>query len=464
MSEELPRWQRVLRAWGFLTRKRTRRELGTVQDWKMRLVFWVGALLVGVLVVLFARAAQWSYGQFQRLYEWNEYAPLLVTPLGMVLIAWIMRRFAPAAQGSGIPQVLVILKPRYRWLRPAFLGIRVIVAKFVLTCMGLMVGASIGREGPSVHIGAAVMRDMGRLGQLRQKAVDNALIVGGGAAGVSAAFNAPLAGIVFAVESLAQPLEKRNSGILIVSIFLSGVVVLALSGHYSYFGTPEATLMLADSWPGVLVTGLSCGLLGGLFARVLVSGTRALGPTLQAEPLKLVFLCGLFIASLGVLTGGETFGTGYEQARDLLDAQREGEWTFPLAKMAATLASYFSGIPGGIFSPSMAAGAGVGAAVSEFMPGGALVGLAMVGMASFLSGVLQRPLVSFLIVMEMTGNRHDILLALILGSLVAFGVSRLLMRASLYDALATDLVSGPERPAAPTQRPRGTDNDTGRGV
>jgi H+/Cl- antiporter ClcA len=430
-----------MRAYGFLTRKRTRRELGTLQDWKMRLVFWVGALLVGGLIVLFARAAEWSYGVFQQLYALSPHAPLVVTPLGMVAIVWLMRRFAPAAQGSGIPQVLVILKPRYRWLRPAFLGVRVIVAKFVLTCAGLMVGASIGREGPSVHLGAAVMRDMGRLGQLRQKAVDNALIVGGGAAGVSAAFNAPLAGIVFAVESLSQPLEKRNSGILIVSIFLSGVVVLALSGHYSYFGSPEVTLMLADSWPGVLITGALCGLLGAVFARLLVSGTRRLAPQMRAEPLKLVFLCGLIIASLGVLTGGETFGTGYEQARGLLEAQREGDWTFPLAKMAATLLSYFSGIPGGIFSPSMAAGAGVGAAVSEFLPGSALVGLAMVGMASFLSGVLQRPLVSFVIVMEMTGNRHDILLALMLGSLVAFGVSRLFMRVSLYEALALDLVN-----------------------
>jgi H+/Cl- antiporter ClcA len=307
------------------------------------------------------------------------------------------------------------------------------------------------------------MRDMGRLGQLRQKAVDNALIVGGGAAGVSAAFNAPLAGIVFAVESLAQSLEKRNSGILIVSIFISGVVVLALSGDYSHFGTPEATLMLADSWLGVLVTGLSCGVLGGLFARVLVSGSRALVPVMRAEPLKLVFLCGLLIASLGVVTGGETFGTGYEQVRDLLDAQRQGQWTFPLAKMAATLASYFSGIPGGLFSPSMAAGAGVGAVVSKFMPDAALVGLVMVGMASFLSGVLQRPLVSFVIVMEMT-SRHDILLALMLGSLVAFGVSRLLMRAPLFEILATDLVSGPDRPTARGPGSPNPDQGTGRGV
>lgn len=441
-----PRSLRLLRVYLFRTRKLTRRQLGTLQDWKMRLVFWTGALLVGVLVVGFAEAAEWSSHQFVLLRERWPYAPLLVTPLGMVAIAWLMRTLAPSSQGSGIPQVLVILKQRYRWLRPAFLGVRVIVAKLVLTCFGLMVGASIGREGPSVHIGAAVMHNMGRIGQLKQKAVDNALIVGGGAAGVSAAFNAPLAGIVFAVEELSQSLEQRNSGTLILSIFLSGVVVLILSGHYSFFGTPEAELILTRSWMAVLITGVVCGVLGGLFARFLIRGTRWLAPHLRAAPLKVALLCGLVVALVGELSGGATFGSGYQQASALLSQENVGDWVFPLTKMVATLASYFSGIPGGVFSPSLAAGAGVGAALAQSLDHAAVVGLTVVGMAAFLSAVIQRPLVSFVIVMELTGNRHDMLLSLMMGSFLAFMLSRLIAPRPIFDALADDLIKGRTHP------------------
>ncbi len=112
--------------------------------------------------------------------------------------------------------------------------------KFALTCVGLLSGASIGREGPSVHMGAAMMYSVGRIGRLQQKYVDTSLIVAGGAAGVSAAFNAPLAGIVFAIEELAGSFEQRTSGTLILAIILSGVVVLAIAGHYSFFGHPRA--------------------------------------------------------------------------------------------------------------------------------------------------------------------------------------------------------------------------------
>lgn len=151
----------------------------------------------------------------------------------MVAIVWLMHRFSPASRGSGIPQVLLVLKQRYHWLRPTFLTLRLVAAKFVLTCFGLMAGASIGREGPSVHMGAALMHRAGQIGRLQQKYVDNALIVAGGAAGVSAAFNAPLAGIVFAIEELSGSLEQRTSGTLIMAIILSGVVVPGSAPRWS---------------------------------------------------------------------------------------------------------------------------------------------------------------------------------------------------------------------------------------
>jgi H+/Cl- antiporter ClcA len=308
--------------------------------------------------------------------------------------------------------------------------------------MGLLCGASIGHEGPSVHMGAAMMYSVGQVGRLHQKYVDNALIVAGGAAGVSAAFNAPLAGIVFAIEELSGSFEQRTSGTLILAIILSGVVVLAIAGHYSFFGHPQGALDITQDWLAIGVTGLVCGLLGGAFSRLLITGSRFLAPYGRKHPYRVVLLCALVLVLLGLVTGGMTYGSGYEQARHLLSGDADGDWSFPLAKMAATLVSYFTGIPGGLFSPSLAAGAGVGNVIGGLFPDSSVVGVTLVAMAAFLAGVIQRPITSFVIVMELTGNRHDILLPLMAGAFVAAAVAKLVWVRPLYDSLAERLQEG----------------------
>lgn len=437
-----PRASRLMRYYLFRTRRLTRRQLGTLEDWKMRVVFWIGALLVGLITVALAWVSERCSGAFRDLRHHWPLIPILITPSAMLLSAWIMRVGGLESQGSGIPQVLVVLKQRYHWLRPTFLSLRVIVLKFGLTCLGLFGGASIGREGPSVHIGASVMYSMGQIGRLKQKAVDNALIVAGGAAGVSAAFNAPLAGIMFAIEELSGSFEQRSSGTLIVSIFLSGVVVLAIAGHYSFFGHPLGTLDIARDWPAIAITSLVCGLLGGLFSRLLILGCRLLAPYGREHPYRVVLMCALIVVFLGLATGGATFGSGYEEARQLLQENADTNYLFPVAKMCATLVSYFTGLPGGLFSPSLAAGAGIGNVIGHLVPNSSLVGVTEVAMAAFLAAVIQRPITSFVIVMELTGNRHDILLPLMAGAFLAAAVSKIVWLKPLYDALADRLQEG----------------------
>ncbi len=430
-----------LRYWRFSSRR-----IGSLQDWKIQLIFWCGALLVGVVVELFARASNWFTDQFDTLYWKSHYWPFLITPMGFVLIAWLMNRFSPAAQGSGIPQVLLVLKQRYNWLRPSFLSLQVAFFKILLTCIGLFSGASIGREGPSVHVGAALMHRIGLKGGLHKRYVDNSLIVAGGAAGVAAAFNAPMAGIVFAIEELAQSFEQRTSGTLIMAIILSGVVVLMLSGHYSYFGHTEGSLPISSSWPAVLLIGAVCGIGGGLFGRLLILGTRGMAPYLRRHPIWIAAACGISIATIGFFTHGETFGSGYAQATALMSGQTAADWTFPITKLVATLVSYYSGIPGGLFSPSLATGAGLGALIAKAFPAISLGALTVVGMASYLSAVIQRPITSFAIVMELTGNNHELLLPLMVGAFLAHGISRLVQPDPLYDALAHGLAEGRVHP------------------
>lgn len=420
--------------------------LGSLQDWKIQLIFWSGALLVGVVVELFARATSWSFSQFEVLRAHSRYLPFLITPLGFVLISWLMNRFSPASQGSGIPQVLLVLKQRYHWLRPSFLSLRVAFFKIMLTCIGLFSGASIGREGPCTHVGASLMHRIGQKGGLHKRYVDNSLIVAGGAAGVAAAFNAPMAGIVFAIEELSQSFEQRTSGTLIMAIILSGVMVIIFSGHYSYFGHAGGSLPLSSAWPAILLTGLVCGVAGGLFGRLLVTGTRFLAPYLKRHPIWIAAGCGLVLAIIGFFTGGLTYGSGYAQATALINGEASGNITFPVSKLVATLVSYYSGIPGGLFSPSLATGAGLGALIVKLFPGLSIAGVTVVAMASYLSAVIQRPITSFAIVMELTGNNHDLLLPLMVGAILAHAVSRLVQPDPVYDALAQGLAEGRSHP------------------
>ena len=153
-------------------------------------------------------------------------------------------------------------------------------------------------------------------------------------------------------------------------------------------------------------------------------------------------MCSLVLVFLGLATGGATYGSGYEQASTLLDGEHPGNWSFALAKMSATLVSYFTGIPGGLFSPSLAAGAGFGNVVGRFFPDVSIVGLTLVAMAAFLAAVIQRPITSFVIVMELTGNRHDILLPLMAGAFLSAAVAKLVWARPLYDSLAERMADG----------------------
>src|SRR5581483_7169348 len=163
------------------------------RNWRMRLVLWGGAIAVGAIGVAFAWAANRAQDLFLSLLV-SPWLTLLITPLGFVLCAWLTRVVFPGAQGSGIPQAIAARKLKDDAARRRLLSLRLTVGKILLTLIGLFTGASIGREGPTVQVGASIMLTAARLGGMGRQ---RGLILAGAAAGVAAAFNTPLAGIVF---------------------------------------------------------------------------------------------------------------------------------------------------------------------------------------------------------------------------------------------------------------------------
>lgn len=439
----------------------TLRSYVSPHKWKARLVFWGGAILVGLVSALFALGSEAASHLFRGVESQYPYLPLLITPVGLVLIAWLTRRYFPGSQGSGIPQAIAALEmhPEMHALRKSVLSLRIAIGKILLTLLGLLCGASIGREGPTVHIGAAIMYTTGQYAHFPRHYLDKSLIIAGGAAGIAAAFNTPLAGIVFAIEEMARSFEERTSGTMLTAVVLAGITAMAVLGNYAYFGTSDASLKLGTSWLIIPLIGIAGGLLGGLFARTLVSGSRWIAPHLSRHPLLVPALCGLVVAGAGVLSGGTVYGTGYPEAQAALSGNSELNASFPFLKIVATVASYLSGIPGGIFAPSLATGAGLGSVVAEFVSGPGVQAIVILTMVAYFTGVVQTPITAFVIVMEMTNN-HTMLLPLMATAFIAYGASRLVCHEPIYRSLAQgflDRMRGeePSASAADKQDSRG---------
>jgi H+/Cl- antiporter ClcA len=420
---------------------RRRRRLNTATIiWRRRFVFWLGAVAVGYVAVGFAQAADWAQALFSRVNAVSPYIALALTPAGIALSAFIGKRYFVGAEGSGIPQAIAARDIRDRPTLERLLSLRIAAGKIALTLLGLGVGASIGREGPTVQIGASILVWLSyRTGMGRQQG----LILAGGAAGVAAAFNTPLAGVVFAIEEMSRSFERSIGSLVLIAVILAGIAAVSVSGTASYFGETIAVLNGWRDWFVVPVVAIVSGGLGGVFARSVIWSSRRMpamfGGFTARRPMTFAALCGLGVALLGLLSHGASYGTGYQAAKAALNGQLNQPAIFTLTKLLSSLLSQMAGIPGGLLSPSLSIGAGLGAALSHLMPGvspGAVAVLAMVG---FFTGAVQAPITGFVIVAEMTGDQAMII-PVMATALIATLISKAITPDPLYHALAEDFV------------------------
>ena len=423
------------------------KQLLSARNLKTRLLMWGAAAMVGVAAVAFAKIADLAQGALKRLLTHFPWAVWALAPAGFFVIAWLTRRYFRGAEGSGIPQTIYAQRPDSGDRGRLFLFPKVVIGRVVLAAAGLFCGGSIGREGPTVHVGAVILHSMSHwMPKGHADAQRRAMILAGGAAGVAAAFNTPLAGIVFAIEELSRSFEERASGATLTAVILAGVVAIALTGDYTYFGQPTVAAGSRAVEPTLLLVATVCGLLGGFFSRVTLACSAALpgvvGRLRRERPALFAAVCGVCIAAVGAWSGGLTYGTGYDEARTILENQAHLSWSYAPARAIATLLSYLSGIPAGLLAPSLSVGAGLGQLLADHMSQSSAVPFAILGMCGYLAGVTQAPLTSFVIVMEMTAQ-HAMVLPLMVTAAVATAVSKL-VTPPLYQALAgryTDTVT-----------------------
>ncbi|QQN62058.1 chloride channel protein [Bradyrhizobium diazoefficiens] len=440
--------------WPLSTRHKRLFRLSSAR-WQRRAIFLLGGIGVGAAAVALAQLADLAQHAFALLLAKSRYAVLAVTPLGFVLSAYLTLRLFPNAQGSGIPQAIAARHLTDQAARESLVSVRMAIGKMILTLFGLLCGASVGREGPTVQVGASIMFALGRVSPRRQPG----LILAGAAAGVAAAFNTPLAGIVFGIEEMSRAFETRTSSLIISAVIAAGLTSLALAGNYAYFGSSATSLARGADWLAVPICGVVGGLAGGLFSRVVIAMARGfknpLGRAIKGHPLWFAFACGLAVAACGLASGDTIYGTGYAQVKMALDHNSPLPEDFGVLKLLATTFAAISGVPGGIFSPSLAVGAGIGSNIAAFFHDAPLGAIMLLGMVSYFSGVVQAPITAFVIVTEMTDN-HGMVVPLMAAALIAHFVSRMICEEGIYHALAKGFVEratrSPEAAASPASR------------
>ena len=405
---------------------------------------WIGAVIVGAAAVAYAKLIGAIQGLYFLWFSGHGYLLSALSPLAFIVAAFLVRRFAPHAKGSGIPQVLEVVeesgKSERAW-HSGLISVRTALVKILSSSVGILGGASIGREGPTVQIAASGFAWVGRKTRKWVPALDlQSYLVAGAAAGVAAAFNTPLAGITFALEEVMEGALSAFRQTLMLAVIISGITAQAILGDYLYFGQPTFTKPTLWLLPEALLLGLIGGVFGGGFAKILAY------PRFTKLPEKWwprALICGIACAGIGLLTHGDTAGSGYEVTKRALSANDTGEVSvyFPILKLITTILSYLSGMAGGIFSPALSIGAGIGLTVAKVMHFENFRACALMGMVAFFSGAVQAPLTAVVIVMEMT-DQHILILPFMIAAFLSHAIGKWMMPTPLYQFLAGRHVEG----------------------
>jgi len=344
------------------------RTLLSPRAWWCRLVCGLAAAAGGGGALYFIYAERGSIAFTQAALQRSPYAPALIVAVGMIVICRLRDRVFPGTEGTGIPQAIAALRMGEQPARARLLSLRVALGKLILMTLGLFSGATIGREGPSVHVAACCLYLSRRFAPYPAHLVERGLILAGGAAGIAAAFNAPIAGIVFAFEEIGRSYDKRNAGVILRSVAIACLVCIAALSNYLFYGQVDVQLRSVREWLAVPVIGLAGGLLGGCFAQAVAKTSPRVARLARRRPYVVAGSLGLTLAVLGLLSDGATYGGGDEQARAILLRGQMLPPTYALAKAAGSFVTLISAIPGGLFTPSLSVGAGLGQLAATLLP------------------------------------------------------------------------------------------------
>lgn len=428
-------------------RRRLKRAFDRIRNERMKqnvlqaIPFWIGSLLTGLAAVLYALLFSYAEKGAEWMMHRAAWSLFIATPVCFLIAWWLVRRFAPFARGSGIPQVIAAIElsgPKDEKKINKLLNLKVLWVKVSSSLVMALGGGVVGREGPTIQIAGSIFRTINQwLPAWWPKISRRNMIMTGAAAGLAAAFNTPLGGLVFTVEELTRTHFSYFRTALFTGVILAGLTAQALLGPYLYLGYPDVSHLSGWIFAGVLLTGLIAGMAGSAFCRVILRVMNIVGRLSTTKKVLYIIVCALGIALLGFIWGSPMVGSGKEvMTHTLFTTDKHVEWYVPFLRMLGSLLSFTTGGAGGVFAPALAAGASVGSVLGGWFhcaPADANI-LILAGMVAFLTGVTRTPFTSAILVLEMT-DRHNVIFHLMLAAMVAYLVSMLVDKRSFYDHL-----------------------------
>jgi H+/Cl- antiporter ClcA len=410
--------------------------------------FWIGSVITGFFAVMYAKIFSWGENLLHFILDWHDWMIFIIAPIGFVLSWWLVKEFAPNAKGSGIPQIMAsveLANPKEHKLIKGFLSIKIIFFKIISSVILVIGGGAVGREGPTIQIAGSVFRKVNEyLPDWWPKISKKNMIMTGAAAGLAAAFNTPLGGIVFAVEELSKTHINYFKTALFTAVIIAGLTAQTLAGSYLYLGYPKTNdVSLMVMFPIILVAAIA-GIFASQLSVVMLRINKWKSKKLKSNKANVLFLvvCALVIASISFFISREILGSGKEiMERILFTEEKHESWYIPILRMMGPALSFTSGGAGGIFAPALTAGASIGSVISGVidLSNNETNVVVLAGMVAFLTGITRAPFTSAIIVLEMT-DRHSLIFHLMLAGMISSIASLLVSRHSLYDVLKVNFL------------------------
>lgn len=404
--------------------------------------FFIASILTGIVAVFYAKLFNWSENLSMYIFHLNKWYFFIFSPLCFISAWLIVKLFAHYAQGSGIPQVMAAIElstPQNQSLLGKLLSIRIIIVKILSSLVLVFGGGAIGREGPTIQIAGSIFKKIyDILPNWWPRISKRNMITAGSAAGLAAAFNTPLGGIVFALEELTKTHLNFFKTAIFTAVILAGLTAQGLAGPYLYLGYPVIGKLSYMSFIGISVVAIISGLMGSILSKLIlwIFEWKSKFKTNWKQILFLI-LCSYIIVILALTVSEKVLGSGKDlMSTTLFSKDKYSEWYVPLLRIVGPLLSFTSGSSAGIFAPSLSAGASIGSVIAGWFHLSASDTNIIIlgGMVAFLTGVTRSPFTSAILVLEMT-DRHSLIFHLILAGMIASLISILIDKDSLYDHL-----------------------------
>jgi H+/Cl- antiporter ClcA len=403
--------------------------------------FWIASILTGIIAVLYTKlfmGAESIAGYMVHNHKWWLFA---ASPCMFLLAFFVVKKYAPYAVGSGIPQVMAAIElanPKDDHKVRKLLSIRILIVKITSSLLMALGGGAIGREGPTIQIAGSIFRKVNQwIPDTWPRVSRRNMIMTGAAAGLAAAFNTPLGGIVFAVEELTKTHIRYYRTAILTAVIIAGLTAQYFLGPYLYLGYPDVSNLSSYLFLGVIFIAGVTGLAGSLTGKAMLYVLNWKRNFSGRQAWMYVVACAVIMVAIALVVNVDMLGSGKDiMNTTLFSAEKRVAWYLPLLRITGPVISFTTGVSGGVFAPALSAGASFGAVVAGwFHLSAANTNLLILsGMVGFLTGVTRTPFTSAILVLEMT-DRHNVIFHLMLAGIISSVIALAVDRHSLYDHL-----------------------------